>query len=57
MDSGTFVKVYLCNLDLRATGSLNLSLVPGLPAPQPPAGVTVPHGTVGSATSNSGVCR
>jgi len=57
MDSGSYLKVYLCNLELRATGRLNLSLVPGLSAPQPPNSVELPSGVVGSPANRSGVCR
>ncbi len=57
MDTGSFLKVYLCNLDLRATGRLNLSLVPGLSAPQPPTEVQLPSGVLGSPADRSGVCR
>lgn len=57
MDSGSFVKVYLCNLDLRATGRLNLSLVPGLAAPQDPAGLQLPSGQVGDPARAGKVCR
>lgn len=56
MDSGSYVKVYLCNLDLQAHGKLNLSLVPGIDAPQPPTDVPLPHGEVGSGSLNE-VCR
>ncbi|MCR1781792.1 MCE family protein [Nocardioides carbamazepini] len=57
MDSGSFVKVYLCNLDLRATGRLNLSLVPGVPAPQDPVGLELPSGQVGDPARAGKVCR
>lgn len=57
MDSGSFVKVYLCNLDLRTTGRLNLSLVPGVPAPQDPVGLELPSGQVGDPARAGKVCR
>jgi len=57
MNTGSYLKVYLCNLDLRATGKLNLSLVPGLSAPQPPTEVELPSGVVGSSANRSEVCR
>ena len=56
-DSGAFVKVYLCNLDLRVTGRLNLSLVPGLPAPQAPENLELPTGQVGDPGRVGKVCR
>src|SRR5699024_5328650 len=52
MDSGSYVKVYLCNLDLQAQGRLNLSLVPGVEAPQPPRDVPLPAGKLGSGSLN-----
>lgn len=57
LDNGSYVKVYLCNLDLETKGKLNLSLVPGLPAPQTPTNVTLPSGPVGDPSRNSEVCR
>lgn len=58
MDSGSYLKVYLCNLDLRTTGKLNISLVPGLSAPQPPTGVPLPGGSVaGASATHSEVCH
>lgn len=56
LDSGSYLKVYLCNLQIQTTGSLNLSLVEGVPAPQSPTDVQLPSGVVGSG-SKSGVCR
>lgn len=56
MDSGSYVKVYLCNLDLKTQGKLNLSLVPGVEAPQPPRDVPLPDGKLGSGALNE-VCR
>ncbi len=56
-DSGAFVKVYLCNLELRVTGRLNLSLVPGLPAPQDPKSLVLPSGAVGDRGAVGEVCR
>lgn len=57
MDTGSYVKVYLCNLDLQTSGKLNLSLVPGLSAPQKPTDVALPSGVLGSPSSRSEVCR
>lgn len=57
LDSGSFAKVYLCNLDLRVTGRLNLSLVPGVPAPQAPTDLQLPTGTVGDPSRVGKVCR
>jgi phospholipid/cholesterol/gamma-HCH transport system substrate-binding protein len=57
VDAGSFVKVYLCNLDLRVTGRLNLSLVPGLAAPQPPVDLQLPSGPVGDPSRVGKVCR
>lgn len=57
LDSGSFAKVYLCNLDLVVTGRLNLSLVPGVPAPQPPRDLQLPTGTVGDPSRVGRVCR
>lgn len=57
LDSGSFAKVYLCNLELRVTGRLNLSLVPGVPAPQDPKGLELPTGTVGDPGRVGRVCR
>ncbi|NHA00072.1 hypothetical protein G5V59_07410 [Nocardioides sp. W3-2-3] len=57
LDSGSFAKVYLCNLDLTVTGRLNLSLVPGVPAPQDPKGLQAPTGTVGDPARVGRICR
>ncbi len=57
MDTGSYLKVYLCNLELQTSGTLNLSLVPGLAAPQKPTDVALPSGVLGSPSSRSEVCR
>jgi len=57
LDNGSYVKVYLCNLDIETRGTLNLSLVPGLPAPQTPNNVALPSGPLGDPSQHSEVCR
>lgn len=56
-NAGGFVKVYLCNLTIRSTGRLNISLVPGVPAPQDPTNFVLPSGGVGDQSKTGGICR
>lgn len=57
VDSGSFIKVYLCNLDLRVSGRLNVSLVPGVEAPKAPVDLQLPSGEVGGSAPNGVICR
>lgn len=64
VSTGSYIDVYLCDLTLNLTDSsgqpparLNISLVPGQPAPQPPVDLPLPSGPVGDQTQHTEVCR
>jgi phospholipid/cholesterol/gamma-HCH transport system substrate-binding protein len=59
VDAGSYFKVYVCNLTLDVTGSLNLSLLPGLAAPQSPSPVSLDGvgGAVGNPALHTQVCQ
>jgi phospholipid/cholesterol/gamma-HCH transport system substrate-binding protein len=57
LDAGGFAKVYLCNLTIKTTGRLNISLVPGLAAPQDPKDFVLPSGVVADPSKMGGICR
>lgn len=54
--TGNWVNVYLCNLTIDVRGRLDISLVPGVSAPQYPDPVTLPSGPVGNQSSHSASC-
>jgi len=56
VSTGSYINVYICNLTLSVNGALNISLVPGVPAPQYPAGVQLPSGPVGDQGQHTAVC-
>jgi phospholipid/cholesterol/gamma-HCH transport system substrate-binding protein len=56
VSTGSYINVYLCNLTVTVNGALNVSLVPGVPAPQYPAGVRLPSGPVGDQGQHTAVC-
>jgi phospholipid/cholesterol/gamma-HCH transport system substrate-binding protein len=54
--SGNWVNVYLCNLTIDVQGNLDISLVPGVSAPQYPDPVDLPSGEVGDQQSHTASC-
>ena len=54
--TGSYINVYVCNLTLDVTGALNISLIPGVTAPQYPANVRLPSGPVGDQTQHTANC-
>jgi phospholipid/cholesterol/gamma-HCH transport system substrate-binding protein len=56
--TGAFLNVYLCNLSLVTHGSPDISLIPGVPAPQPGDPLTLPvGGTIGDPNQHTVNCR
>jgi phospholipid/cholesterol/gamma-HCH transport system substrate-binding protein len=54
--TGSYINVYLCNLTVNVHGAINISLVPGLPAPQYPANLQLPSGEVGNQAFHTRNC-
>jgi phospholipid/cholesterol/gamma-HCH transport system substrate-binding protein len=57
ISSGSYLSVYICNLTVIPEGQLNVSLVPGVPAPQPGDPITIPGGPVGDQSQHTANCR
>lgn len=57
MSSGSYLNIYLCNLTINAKGKLDISLVPGVPAPQPGDPLTIPSGPVGDQAEHTASCQ
>jgi len=56
--NGSFLSVYLCNLSVTTQGIPDISLIPGVPAPQPGDPLTLPHGsTIGDPTQHTVNCQ
>ncbi|MBO0727905.1 MAG: MCE family protein [Acidimicrobiaceae bacterium] len=59
--TGNWINVYICNLTVNITGSLDISLVPGVTPPTNdpnwPAPVTLPSGAIGNQSQHLGTCR
>jgi phospholipid/cholesterol/gamma-HCH transport system substrate-binding protein len=56
--SGSFLSVYICNLNIVTQGSPDVSLIPGVPAPQPGDPLTLPTGsTIGDPNQHTVNCR
>lgn len=56
LSSGSYLNIYVCNLTLEAQGSLDISLIPGVPAPQAGDPVSIPSGAVGDQTQHTANC-
>jgi phospholipid/cholesterol/gamma-HCH transport system substrate-binding protein len=56
VSTGSYLNVYLCNLTVTVNGALNISLVPGVAAPQYPANVQLPSASVGDQSQHTAVC-
>jgi phospholipid/cholesterol/gamma-HCH transport system substrate-binding protein len=54
--SGSYLSVYICNLTIQSTGSLDISLIPGLATPQAGDPVTIPSGPVGDQSQHTANC-
>lgn len=54
--SGNYLNVYLCNLTLNVSGPLDVSLIPGVPAPQFGDPVSLPSGPIGDQTKHTAAC-
>jgi phospholipid/cholesterol/gamma-HCH transport system substrate-binding protein len=56
LSSGSYLSIYVCNLTLHVQGSLNISLIPGVPAPQAGDPVSIPSGAVGDQGQHTANC-
>ncbi|HMK62174.1 MAG TPA: MlaD family protein, partial [Acidimicrobiales bacterium] len=55
--TGNWINVYLCNLTINVSGSLDISLIPGVsPTNLYPNPVTLPSGAVGDQTDHTANC-
>jgi phospholipid/cholesterol/gamma-HCH transport system substrate-binding protein len=56
MSTGSYLNIYICNLTIHTTGQLDISLIPGVPAPQAGDPVSVPSGAVGEQSQHTANC-
>jgi phospholipid/cholesterol/gamma-HCH transport system substrate-binding protein len=56
MSTGSYLNIYICNLTIVSSGSVDISLVPGVPAPQPGDPLTIPSGAVGDQSEHTANC-
>jgi phospholipid/cholesterol/gamma-HCH transport system substrate-binding protein len=56
LSTGSYLNIYICNLTIEPQGQLDISLIPGLAAPQPGDPVSVPSGAVGDDATQSATC-
>jgi phospholipid/cholesterol/gamma-HCH transport system substrate-binding protein len=54
--TGSYLNVYICDLTINVDNPLDVSLIPGVPAPQAGDPVTLPSGTVASGAANTRTC-
>jgi phospholipid/cholesterol/gamma-HCH transport system substrate-binding protein len=56
--NGSFLSVYLCNLSITTAGTPDISLIPGVPAPQPGDPLTLPTGSaIGDQNQHTVNCQ
>lgn len=56
--TGSYLNVYICNLSITTQGSPDISLIPGVSAPQPGDPLTLPTGsTIGDPSDHTVNCR
>jgi phospholipid/cholesterol/gamma-HCH transport system substrate-binding protein len=56
VSSGNYISVYVCNLSVQTQGTLDISLVPGVAAPQAGDPVSIPSGVVGDDAEHTANC-
>lgn len=56
VSSGNYAQVYICNLTVNIRGTINISLVPGVPAPQNPVNLQLPSGSIGDQSQHTRNC-
>jgi phospholipid/cholesterol/gamma-HCH transport system substrate-binding protein len=60
--SGSYLSVFICNLTLNVQGAANISLIPGVTPPQPPAylpgdPIKLPSGPIGNPSPQTANCQ
>jgi phospholipid/cholesterol/gamma-HCH transport system substrate-binding protein len=56
LSSGSYLSIYVCDLTVQSQGSLDISLIPGVSAPQAGDPFTVPSGVVGDESQHTDTC-
>jgi phospholipid/cholesterol/gamma-HCH transport system substrate-binding protein len=56
LSTGSYLNLYICNLSIQPEGELDISLIPGLAAPQAGDPVSLPGGVVGDRTAHTANC-
>jgi phospholipid/cholesterol/gamma-HCH transport system substrate-binding protein len=56
VSTGNYVDVYICNLTINIHGTINISLVPGVPPPQYPQNLQLPSGAIGDQSQHTRNC-
>jgi phospholipid/cholesterol/gamma-HCH transport system substrate-binding protein len=56
LSTGSYLDIYICNLSIEPQGQLDISLIPGLAAPQAGDPVTLPAGVVGDRSTHTVNC-
>ena len=54
--TGNYLDVYICNLTVNVVGQVDVSLIPGVPAPQFGDPFTLPSGAVGDQGTHTRTC-
>lgn len=55
--TGNYLDVYVCNLTVNVVGQVDVSLIPGVPAPQFGDPFALPSGAVGDQSTHTRACR